>query len=650
MNIIAVPPQLIVDPIEYNSFLATHRVLRTELLPSPGILSGNDFGIIGVLGPDYATYPAVKAALRTLALLSNEYDVKTGYSRLLSIFEQVRWLKRTNVILMPEVPSKSESACRRTFEMAKVKKYNASKSTSYKAKNSDQLSTSQVDEQQKYPLSANNNQIPTTSSGRNDLQPPTSNQLTETQRVDLRSKEPKEVYPNHLRAANIINGERCLARKFSKTSGSNSSLSATVIKFPEQLISQILSFDVTSPVSGQKFSGKKEEFTLPVKRNATGTLPDAKRRKANPPTVKIRLKAVMPRIKHRKRPINTSKIANSRNLTNANATILLDTQLRIPDLEVTPKIADHHPKPIYSQKISTVISPIQNFSRISTGCDRDRPRPISNPADKSSPQCVPDVPKISNGDLLHSKTIFRSQNSQDSDCSNQLNSKERIVKENMDPEDHVQTTTPDAIFRRQRPQNLDCSNKMKDDELAVEANIDFEDPVQPETPISNSSGPRAHTEMAPSQAYAVAKGSGQLHASARQAESREQLQEIVVHVAGPAPELILPELLFFIPRPMDRTHPLAVQSLKDFTARCLHARQEGRHTYHMNLWTIMPSREPAPQGKEYYLAYFDGQLVEGLRLVLVHDETMDGDASYKICVYGCLSRGTHRWIGNSRYV
>ena len=90
--------------------MANRRVLQTEFLPFPGVLSGNDFRIIGVLSPDYATYHAVKAALRTLAIPSDQDTVQNGYSTFMSILRQVKWPEPTNVTVKPEQCVKKEQA------------------------------------------------------------------------------------------------------------------------------------------------------------------------------------------------------------------------------------------------------------------------------------------------------------------------------------------------------------------------------------------------------------------------------------------------------------------------------------------------------------------------------------------------------------
>ena len=77
-------------------------------MPSPGVLSGNDFGIIGVLSPDYATYYAVKAALRTLAIHSDQDTIENGHSTFISILRQVKWPEPTKATVKPEKSVKKE--------------------------------------------------------------------------------------------------------------------------------------------------------------------------------------------------------------------------------------------------------------------------------------------------------------------------------------------------------------------------------------------------------------------------------------------------------------------------------------------------------------------------------------------------------------
>lgn len=107
-------------------------------------------------------------------------------------------------------------------------------------------------------------------------------------------------------------------------------------------------------------------------------------------------------------------------------------------------------------------------------------------------------------------------------------------------------------------------------------------------------------------------------------------------------------LPFQLQRSADKSIPLSVQSLKDLTGRLLCAHQRGRANDWHHLWRILPYQEKSPAGtRSYYRAFYDDQLVSGLRLILLNGEFNSG---LKLCAYGCERNGKVQWITSSRLV
>ena len=209
----------------------------------------------------------------------------------------------------------------------------------------------------------------------------------------------------------------------------------------------------------------------------------------------------------------------------------------------------------------------------------------------------------------------------------------------------------DSISRDQHSQISVHSTQTRDHD-ATEKHTDSEPLRDPAQRVKFT----AHNEIVPSQVH-VPQGRNsslvRIQAFADARESSQETQQIVAPVEAPVRAHILPtlpKLLFSIRRMINKNRPLSIQSLKDLAARCLHARQKGRETYHQSLWTFERMNEPAPLNKEYFAAFFDGQLVEGIRLVLVYGEAMKGKSYQKVCIYGCLRDNSHRWLSNPKCV
>jgi hypothetical protein len=67
LNILVVPPHIVTDPQECQSFVATRLFVETERLPDKRHLCNSDFGVIGVLGNEYSQFQSVRNAMRKFA-------------------------------------------------------------------------------------------------------------------------------------------------------------------------------------------------------------------------------------------------------------------------------------------------------------------------------------------------------------------------------------------------------------------------------------------------------------------------------------------------------------------------------------------------------------------------------------------------------
>ena len=133
-------------------------------------MSVNDFGIIGVLSPDYATYHAVKAALRTIAIPNDDVH-RSGYSKFLSIVQQAKWSEPTTVTVNAQERLRSERASRKpilteSVQSASAKTSKAGNTVSLtvikpegKSPSQPSLPTFEVD---KAKIHISSNQVPTT--------------------------------------------------------------------------------------------------------------------------------------------------------------------------------------------------------------------------------------------------------------------------------------------------------------------------------------------------------------------------------------------------------------------------------------------------------------------------------------------------------
>lgn len=108
-------------------------------------------------------------------------------------------------------------------------------------------------------------------------------------------------------------------------------------------------------------------------------------------------------------------------------------------------------------------------------------------------------------------------------------------------------------------------------------------------------------------------------------------------------------LPFGLSRVINRNVPLRAQSLKDLTAKLLCARQRGRVTDWTRMWEIHLQPHLMEETPFYY-ASFDGQIQDGLRLVPLDIGDESSPISYKTCAYGCTKNGIYRWICNTMYI
>jgi len=85
LTILCVHPETIIDPAHYHSFLATECVIDAEKLGSSALPVEN-LTVIGILGDDYFTIPAVWKAICKVLAAQNGYE--TIYNALKLISDQ----------------------------------------------------------------------------------------------------------------------------------------------------------------------------------------------------------------------------------------------------------------------------------------------------------------------------------------------------------------------------------------------------------------------------------------------------------------------------------------------------------------------------------------------------------------------------------
>jgi hypothetical protein len=93
--------------------------------------------------------------------------------------------------------------------------------------------------------------------------------------------------------------------------------------------------------------------------------------------------------------------------------------------------------------------------------------------------------------------------------------------------------------------------------------------------------------------------------------------------------------------------PLVTLSLLQLTGMFLLARQRGRETEFKQNWTIRPD-----ETQNRYIALFDGQIVQGLRFILWHQNEEPDHRTTKgmrACAFGCLRSGIRPWASSQRY-
>jgi hypothetical protein len=84
----------------YQSFVSNRCFIQPQLLPTPNWVRETDFGVIGVLGVDYATYTPLRLALYTLAF-GQCHAAPSGYPKLWSIAQHVasKWRSAPPVVV-----------------------------------------------------------------------------------------------------------------------------------------------------------------------------------------------------------------------------------------------------------------------------------------------------------------------------------------------------------------------------------------------------------------------------------------------------------------------------------------------------------------------------------------------------------------------
>jgi hypothetical protein len=126
-------------------------------------------------------------------------------------------------------------------------------------------------------------------------------------------------------------------------------------------------------------------------------------------------------------------------------------------------------------------------------------------------------------------------------------------------------------------------------------------------------------------------------------------QQITAIQASPSVASIVSRatLPFGIPRARPGCGRLRL-SLKDLTARLLLARQRALVSDYHRLWTIKLI-QTLQSGQKLYHAYFDGQLIEGIRLIQLDLTGTEENPRKKLCAYGCVRRNVHQWLSNVEY-
>jgi hypothetical protein len=96
---------------------------------------------------------------------------------------------------------------------------------------------------------------------------------------------------------------------------------------------------------------------------------------------------------------------------------------------------------------------------------------------------------------------------------------------------------------------------------------------------------------------------------------------------------------------------LKTTSIARLGARFYLCRQRGRNTSWRSLWSITYISTEIINGMQckVYFAWFDGQLIEGLKLLKIARDTQV-PPSNKGCSYGCTREGTNQWATSQMYI
>jgi hypothetical protein len=121
-------------------------------------------------------------------------------------------------------------------------------------------------------------------------------------------------------------------------------------------------------------------------------------------------------------------------------------------------------------------------------------------------------------------------------------------------------------------------------------------------------------------------------------------------IAAPAPVILHADigLPYSIPRSPPGHPPIRRFTLISLILRLLLARQRGRVILWNFLWTVeYIGILPEMDGAYIYHIMYDGQLLEGVRLIEL-DLSEEKAGTKKMCVYGC-KRGIYQWLSNVVY-
>lgn len=603
--------------------------------------------MIGVLGTDYATYPVVRFAMRNLA-----YSDHGGYPVLWKIIRNItsNWRTPAPVIVKPQRRLKSKSAPKMPTKIDKCPR--AAKTD----RESEFLKTSQ---QPSRHINSPSNSIDGIY-----LKHITSSITTDEPSVpasDFNSS--RDCFISRSTAAMFKVPQFIIPPACDEMSVQTQEPSNSPVKIPPTLnvlssISPKSRFETNDAqsegglITVTKVSSVQTASSLlvassskrSIKRTAVEIERPAKRRKLEPQTFNAPVKV-------------NSLIARGKYGRNARFTQLHSTTLQagsngIRNLLPTRKL-------LIPPKYATIISKIQMQNLSQATC-------VYNPMMISTQRC--------NAELLVSELIQSStsrsdppatQSASDDKTISQALPSLSVLHDNETPplpnsahQSDIGTSLPHVSCDPTSPRDpvyTDIPVRDSTEECDVQSWMSGYDdsyyPMSPEwlssSPIQEvfpTSAPSRNTSPTQSDTYNLESTTGNDPANSIECSDRRLSPQTVSRTSTDLP--------FNLTRPVRNDVPLTMQSLKDLTGQLLLGRQRARSTDFRQLWTISPLSDgisDAILGRKYFSASFAGQLIAGIRLILIESET-SARGNRKLCAFGCVKNGTHQWISNTTYV